>query len=152
MTKRCSKCKVTYPKTEFHKNKRSSDGYQTVCKECNKQNTRSRDLDYWRRQNLKRNFGLTPEQYDELLEKQNHCCALCEKHKDLEKRSLAVDHNHKTGRIRGLLCLNCNYRLVGKHTDSEMLRRMADYIDQGTEWYVPSNRPKKRRKKKSKSP
>jgi hypothetical protein len=60
--------------------------------------------------NLRRNFGLSVEQYNSLLEVQEQCCALCHKHKDTFKRgyALAVDHDHDTGEIRGLVCYGCN--------------------------------------------
>ena len=100
---------------------------------------------------LKRKYGITLEQYEELLEKQNHSCAICNRHKTEFKTELAVDHSHKTGRIRGLLCTACNYRLVAKHEDGDLLRKIADYIEQGTDWTVPEahKKPKRRRKKKN---
>lgn len=97
---------------------------------------------------LKRKFGLTEEQYDELLEKQNGCCAICDRHHTLFNTRLAVDHDHKTRRIRGLLCTNCNHRLIGKHRDALLLRKMADYVEGGTEWYTPEIKPKSRKKKR----
>lgn len=93
-------------------------------------------------------FGITTDQYDELLAKQNDSCAFCERHKDEFAKRLAVDHNHKTGEIRGLLCAYCNHRVVGNHTDGNKLRRMADYIEQGTGWYVPPKKKKRVRKRK----
>lgn len=99
---------------------------------------------------LMRKYGITIEQYDELLEKQNHCCAVCEKYETEFKTRLAVDHNHKTGEIRGLLCNHCNHRVVGRWTDGTLLRRAADYLGQGTGLFVPEKKrtTKKRRKKK----
>ena len=74
--------------------------------------------------------------------------AICEKHQDDLKKRMAVDHNHITGEIRGLLCDYCNHRLVGRHRDGQLLRKIADYVDQGTGKYVPK---KKRRTTKRKS-
>lgn len=96
---------------------------------------------------LRRTYGITPEQYEELLARQEGRCAVCLKSADKEGTNLAVDHNHKTGEIRGLLCRYCNHRVIGRHTDADLLRRMADYLDRGTGWYVPP-KPKKRRKKR----
>ncbi len=95
---------------------------------------------------LMRLYGITPEQYNELLERQSGGCAICAKSPDTEGQSLAVDHDHKSGEIRGLLCRYCNHRVVGRHTDADLLRRMADYLDIGTGWYVP---PKKKRRRKT---
>lgn len=87
---------------------------------------------------IKRKYGITPDQYDELLGKQNHRCAVCERHEDEFDIPLAVDHSHKTGIIRGLLCTNCNHRLVARHEDGTLLRKAAEYVEQGTDWVVPS--------------
>ena len=74
---------------------------------------------------LKNTFGITLEQYNKLLEEHNGVCAIC-KTKEFIKdsignvRRLAVDHNHKTGKIRGLLCFNCN-QMLGKAKDNKQI-------------------------------
>lgn len=98
---------------------------------------------------LQRKYGITLEQYDELLAKQNYCCAICERHESEFKTKLAVDHNHATSEIRGLLCTHCNYRMVAKHKDGNLLRKIADYIEQGTGWLVPKKARKKVKRKPS---
>lgn len=103
-----------------------------------------------RESHLRLHYGITTEQYDEMLAKQDHACAICTRHKDQFKTRLAVDHNHVTGEIRGLLCAYCNHRIVGRHRDGQLLRRIADYVDQGTGLFVPEKRPIKRRKRKTK--
>jgi hypothetical protein len=60
-------------------------------------------------------YGMTLKQYNQQLRAQNHCCALCGKHKSHSKTSLAVDHNHKTGKIRGIVCYRCNKFIIGRH-------------------------------------
>ena len=84
---------------------------------------------------LKKNFGITFEQYQELLEKQNFVCAICEEkektkhHVSGEFKSLAVDHDHKTNKIRGLLCQRCN-RVLGKIRDrTDLLDKMKAYLN-----------------------
>lgn len=68
-----------------------------------------------RDRDLKRRYGITAEEYDHLLAMQNGRCHICN---DLPgKHRLSVDHDHKTGRIRGLLCHNCNHAL-GKFKDN----------------------------------
>lgn len=99
-----------------------------------------------RSRHLKNKYGITTEQYDELLEKQGDACALCRRPSSDFKTRLAVDHNHETREIRGLLCAYCNHRVIGRHRDPNLLRRMADYVEQGTGWFVPK---KKRTIKKS---
>ena len=94
---------------------------------------------------LRRRFGITTEQYDELLFRQEGCCGVCGKHHTSFSTRLAVDHNHKTGELRGLLCNYCNHRLIGRHTEASLLRKMAEYLEGGTGWFVPTKPKKKRR-------
>lgn len=90
---------------------------------------------------LVKTYGITLAQYTELLKAQKNKCAICRKHND-EKRNLAVDHNHKTGEIRGLLCFYCNHRRVGRLTDPDLVRKTADYLSQGTGLFVPKKKKK----------
>lgn len=74
---------------------------------------------------LKKEYGLTPEQHDALLEKQHGLCVICERAPVGHRWSkLHVDHCHTTGKIRGLLCANCNLG-IGNFQDSPDLMRAA---------------------------
>lgn len=97
-----------------------------------------------REYSLRAKYGISPAQYAELLERTGGC-NLCSKTEEEEGKSLAVDHNHKTGEVRGVLCTYCNHRVIGRHTDPDLLRRMADYIERGTGWFVPEKKKKKRK-------
>lgn len=90
---------------------------------------------------------MTLSDYNEMLKSQGHSCALCHRHEDEFKMNLSVDHDHKTLEVRGLLCTYCNRRLVGRHRDGDLLRRIADYVEQGRGFFAPKKRPKRRRKK-----
>lgn len=59
---------------------------------------------------------MTLQEYEEKLLRQNNACDICKKPATAFKRSLAVDHNHKTGKVRGILCMYCNHRFVGRFT------------------------------------
>ncbi len=155
--KTCGKCKIEKSAQEFYTHKNHTDGLSSYCIDCTKASTaewyaanKDKAADTQWAGHIRRRYGITAEQYQELLEKQNHCCTVCLKHQDSFKFRLAVDHNHKTGAVRGLLCINCNHRLVGRHVDGAMLRRMADYVESETGWFVPENMrsPKKRRPRK----
>lgn len=91
-----------------------------------------------RRNFLKRMYGMTPESYDDLLDRQGGRCAICRTDEPGGKRRyLAVDHDHECcngptscGRcIRGLLCNDCNQALGRLHDDPALLRRAADYVE-----------------------
>lgn len=98
---------------------------------------------------LLRKYGITEEQYNALLKKQDGHCALCPRTVEKSGKKLSVDHNHKTGEIRGLLCYRCNKFLVGRHTDPYLVELMAAYLRTTTGWFVPP-KPKKRRRRKRK--
>lgn len=65
-----------------------------------------------RRSDLKMSYGLTPEKWQKMFEAQKGRCAICDKHQSHFKTKLCVDHNHSTGKVRGLLCPSCNHLLI----------------------------------------
>ena len=99
---------------------------------------------------LRRTYGLGLEDYLQLLASQGGGCAICKKTPAEERRNLAVDHDHYSGRVRGLLCAHCNRRLIGRHRlglDSpSKLRAAADYLDREYHPFVAP--PKKKRRKR----
>ena len=74
----------------------------------------------FRRNNYFSRYNITIADYEKLLEKQNNCCAICYSKTGSANKRLAVDHNHQTGIIRGLLCDECNTGL-GKFKDNPSL-------------------------------
>jgi len=100
---------------------------------------------------LKTRYGLTGEQYEDLFQRQHGCCAICLRPSTEFKNKLAVDHDHVSGHIRGLLCNNCNRRVVGRHRregNAEILLAAYDYLfREYPGWVVPPKIKRKRRKK-----
>lgn len=85
---------------------------------------------YQYRYHLKKKFGISPEQYDELLRKQDSRCAICGAYEgDKSKRKLAVDHNHKTKEVRGLLCTKCNMGIGYLKDDVQILKNAIGYLE-----------------------
>lgn len=83
-----------------------------------------------RETHLLERYGITIEAYDALLESQNFGCKLCgQAFADKKgKRNLCVDHDHKTGRIRGLLCLSCNKMLGYAKDNPTLLLKAIQYL------------------------
>jgi hypothetical protein len=81
-----------------------------------------------RRHNLKKKFGLTLSQYDEMLSTQCGVCAICGGACATGRR-LSVDHCHSTGKVRGLLCVRCNLTLGKMDDNPSILRAAADYVE-----------------------
>ena len=75
---------------------------------------------------LMRTHGITPDDYEGMLQAQGGVCAICGK--EPNGRRLAVDHCHKTGRVRGLLCFRCNFGLSWFQEEQERLQSAADYL------------------------
>lgn len=83
--------------------------------------------------NLKK-LGITLEEYNKLLEEQDNKCKICLKEetciniKTNKVQHLCVDHSHATGKVRGLLCTNCNRAIGFLQEDTEFLKRAIEYI------------------------
>lgn len=79
--------------------------------------------------NLIKNHGITEEAYDALYESQQGCCKICgSRSMDKIRDVLAVDHDHVTGRIRGLLCSNCNMLLGHAKDNTTTLLKAIQYL------------------------
>lgn len=110
--KKCSKCGQVKKKEEFPRT-------GTKCKNCR------RDADWQRR------YGLTPEEYLAIYNKQDGACAICG---ELPGNSpLVVDHCHNSKKVRGLLCLKCNRGLGFFSDDPNLLRKAAMYLEDSNE-------------------
>ena len=66
--------------------------------------------------------------YDRLYQIQQGKCAICKKHSTEFKRNLAVDHDHKTGKIRGLLCYRCN-AILGHYENKDFINSIKNYLE-----------------------
>ena len=134
--KTCKKCGVKKSRDEFYKEKRVKDGLQARCIECCKADAkavfqanpepyrkRARDAyDYAERRArmLMTEYGMTPQDYVDLFEKQNGCCAICQCEESGHNATdrLLIDHNHETDTVRGLLCSSCNLMLGKAKADA----------------------------------
>lgn len=113
--KRCTRCKLTKPLSEFHRVNRASQ-YVARCKAC----VQTITAKYQR----KRLYGLTDAEYIAMQEAQGGACAICG-----STKRLCIDHDHASGDVRKLLCDMCNKALGMAEDDPARLRAMADYLD-----------------------
>jgi len=81
-----------------------------------------------RQNHLKRVYSISVEQYDQLLQSQGNGCAICGTKSCSSPRHLAVDHDHTTGKIRGILCQFCNTALGKFKDDPNILKKAIDYL------------------------
>lgn len=143
----CIKCGQKKPLGEFYKNKANRNGYVRRCKECarlhnlnkykfNKKkilakNKRWRDANRPKIKNavLKRYYGITLKFYKKLLQKQNYKCAICKRKFNFDKpRQVGIDHEHRRGFIRGILCRDCNLLLAYCKDSIELLLSAINYL------------------------
>ena len=158
VVKKCTFCEKFKHLNEFwDSNKNAKFGKRTSCKECSRKRyqdyyknqpyeskvSRNNRRKFWiknnpgiiskinRRSTLKK-YGITPKKYDEKLKKQNYRCAICgikeEEYKKNKNLNFSVDHNHKTGIVRGLLCNNCNRSIGLLKEDILTIKNMIKYI------------------------
>lgn len=84
---------------------------------------------YW----LRDKYDLTPEQYSQMLADQNSCCKICGQLETAANQyglmRLAIDHNHNTGEIRGLLCQKCNQAIGLMNENTKVLRKAVEYLE-----------------------
>ena len=83
-----------------------------------------------RNSQFKRKYGITLEQYEVMLVKQEDSCAICPRKNGDDNRRLFIDHCHKTGKVRGLLCYRCNTGLASFRDDSNLLAKAVCYLDE----------------------
>lgn len=140
--KTCTVCKKHKPLLDFYNYKASKDGKAYRCKSCdddarNKWKTKNPEKAHLsqRERNLKHKYGVTLEWYNAKLKEQDYCCAICKIKENKVTRgavsdlNFAVDHDHVTGKVRGLLCNQCN-RALGMFKDSvELIEKAIKYLE-----------------------
>lgn len=143
----CFTCKIEKDESEFGVRKATKDGLYGSCYDCaaargreweKKNRELSRQMDRtWRKANpdkvrqhkrncvLRRDYGLTPEDYSAVLEFQKNLCPICKN----PLKTPNVDHSHRTGETRGLVCWHCNNALGKFRDDIELLKAAVEYLE-----------------------
>lgn len=130
---------------QFIKNKGFKDGYDTLCRSCNRsrvkewrkknpdkravQQQREGKKDYCHNKHLKHQYGITHQDWQDMFEEQRGCCAICQRHQSEFKKRLFVDHDHTTGKIRQLLCFGCNSILGYAFENTQTLEKAIAYLE-----------------------
>jgi len=127
----CSKCGERKNVRMFGKNKSRSTGLQAYCKPCRRAYDKSR-------LSVTKRYGITRDELLKMLNRQDHKCAICRVSATAAPKvgtyrswiGLVVDHNHRTGRVRGLLCQHCNLGIGKLQDDLAIVQRAAQYLSQ----------------------
>lgn len=152
----CSKCKEPKSLDEMSKDKGRRSGISSWCKECRKDNARNWSkkypekaeqsrlksiesygknppkYEYMRDYSLRNRYGITSEDYLNILIKQDYKCAICERDSKQMTYLLHTDHCHNTGVVRGLLCAPCNVYLGYIKDNTAPLKAAINYLESTT--------------------
>lgn len=136
--KECTKCKISKELPEFYTDARRKQGVTSWCRECWREYERLRRerLGFRGRKNrkLKYLYGMTYQEYMAMLKAQGGVCAICGSKettvnaKNDKVQKLSVDHDHATGKVRGLLCTACNKALGLLNDDLSRILKAHDYL------------------------
>lgn len=130
----CTKCGIDKPLSEFGINRRLESGpvYKSACRRC------LADDNYpkMRRKTFEMQYGITLEEYEERHRDQGGVCATCGRPEWVTARGgkvrlLCVDHDHVTGKVRGLLCSNCNRAVGLLNDDVDLMKKVIYYLQAG---------------------
>ena len=149
----CTKCGENKPFSEYYTDKSRTDKKRGSCGVCDsaysrgwkkanpvndeqreKRRLRSKkhreeNPDYAKGLSLKTLYGITFDEYNDMFIEQGGSCAICGKHQSEMKKSIHVDHCHATGKVRGLLCSNCNTALGLLKEDINIVRNVLKYLE-----------------------
>ena len=126
--RKCSACFQVKNLGDFHADKRGKDGVSYACKECKalrSKNYYNNNKKPVRNQQIKYRYGITESQYNDMFKSQQGACKICLAPATIK---LAVDHCHRTGRIRGLLCSKCNHGIGLFQDSSALLEKASEYL------------------------
>jgi formate dehydrogenase maturation protein FdhE len=126
-TKTCPACKITKPLSDFVKNRSRPNGYGSYCRPCNV----AVNAAYVRRRyggyshyRLMSKYGIGRADVDAMIEVQGGMCPICER-----RPAVHVDHDHRTGRVREILCELCNGALGAFRDDPSIIARAIAYLE-----------------------
>lgn len=123
----CTQCQIYKPLAHFHKHRTCLYGVEPICKKCRLEQRREYGRKYpdrIRNVDLKAKYGMTIEDYNAMHARQSGRCAIC----GTSEEKLVVDHNHKTGQVRELLCHLCNAMIGCAREDTAILTSAVAYL------------------------
>lgn len=124
--KTCTKCKIEHEDVNFYYRSKSKSLRHSWCIPCMKELKSWKQ--YQRKYSLKKRYDLTIEDYNRMLISQEYKCKICGTTDTGSRTNFAVDHDHTTGDVRGLLCDRCNHGLGNFKDNVEFLKQAIEYL------------------------
>jgi hypothetical protein len=133
--KKCSKCGKVKPLSEFNKDSKHRDGLRASCRVCRKKqehnHRKKKGKDYYSNKHLTNTYGITLEDKAKMYLEQDGKCYICDK--PIEGHKVYIDHDHKTGKVRKLLCPGCNCAIGLAQESEELLLKFIAYLKEHKE-------------------
>jgi len=135
--KKCNTCQLDKSLDDFYK-RSGGRYYMGTCKVCfastrKKYRKKIKAPGYWRKNHIKWKYGITLEQLEDLLRNQDFKCKICNVDFDnsIKSTTMCIDHDHKTNKVRGLLCNSCNVGLGLFKDNIDALQNAILYLESG---------------------
>ena len=161
ITKTCSRCTLTLSVSQFYKNRGNKDGLSGYCKKCRAEYEKTYSAnpkrkaarvtyakkwasknvthvaEWHRSRHIQTRYGLSEGEYEEMLTSQGGVCGICRNpetavHWSSISKRLSIDHDHVTGKVRGLLCDKCNRGLGYFGEDAARLHAASVYLSENS--------------------
>ena len=128
---RCSRCNIPQPLDAFYQ-RSGRKNRSSICMPCRRKYERERYTKGTEERlaaTRQRRYGLTPQEIVQMFKDQNYTCACCNDPLPENRKHVHIDHDHKTGIVRGILCRNCNLTVAYGRDDPARLRAAAWFLE-----------------------
>lgn len=119
----CTKCKLTKKESDFYRNPKSLC-FDSWCRRCKNTCPRSQSITARREQKLQRKYRISILEFNESFSKQGGVCAICE----TSTGPFCIDHCHRLGMVRGILCRKCNVGLGMLQDSASLVLKAHEYL------------------------
>jgi len=138
--KKCSRCNQEKELSFFNKDKQRKDGHSHRCSACHSEVVKESKLRNPERTkkvaykaHIKHMYGVDIKWVEQRLKEHNYKCKICSTDMQLHTNTVAIDHCHKTGKVRDIVCKKCNSAMGQFNDDPELIAKAIDYLKETKE-------------------
>jgi hypothetical protein len=130
----CTQCKIDKPESDYYirKNRPNGKGRLSECKECMKSRVKNRydnDPDLVNDMRAANTYGISLQEVRDMRERSGGICSICNQEGQHHHKRLVIDHDHNTGKVRGLICSKCNSMIGWCGENTETLQNLIEYLN-----------------------